>query len=338
MIRTKSTRMFAMAGPVPAGKLDHLHRSLLPALALCVATAAWSQTVPGVGGVQQATPAAASAIAHYRFVSINIPGSTGAYTFGINNSRVVTGAYSDASNATNGFVWRNGRLHTLDNPGSPDTALIKTSNGGVAIGYYGDNTASHAATYSFASGAWTTLPDIPGMPNNLGWDINRSGVAVGYAGGGNNGFGANPTNTAAWIWDPTSQSYSFFSVPAAAQYSTYADSINDKGQIVGAFFDTGGVAHGFLKEGETYTTIDVPGATSTYAYGLNNSGTIAGTWLNLSYWAEGFVRTSGGVVTVVDFPGALETFINGVNDWGDLCGQWADPKTGFWTAFVAFKQ
>lgn len=98
------------------------------------------------------------------------------------------------------------------------------------------------------------------------------------------------------------------------------------------------MAHGFLKEGETYTTIDAPGATYTFAYGLNNSGTIAGTWLNLSYWAEGFVRTSDGTFTVVDFPGALETFINGVNDWGDISGQWADPKTGFWTAFVAFKQ
>jgi hypothetical protein len=47
---------------------------------------------------------------------------------------------------------------------------------------------------------------------------------------------------------------------------------------------------------------------------------------------------SDGTVTVVDFPGALETEIGGIDDRGDICGFWVDPKTGFWTAFVAFKQ
>jgi len=350
MIRTKSTRTLALAGFVPAGKLGHSYRSVLLVLAaLCLTTAAWSQTAIGFRGSrippnvfrgsQPATPSAATpASGQYRFVSFNIPGSTSAYPFGIDIARVVTGFYLDAGNVSHGFAWRNGTLHTLDNPGSSDTALQSVNNGLGAIGYYGDNTASHAAIYSFANGAWTTLPDIPNMPNNLGWGINRSGAAVGYAGGGNNGFGYNPTNPAAWVWDPSSQSYSFFAVPGAPQYSTYADGINNKGQIMGNYFDTNGVAHGFLKEGESYTTIDVPGATSTYAYSINNSGTLAGLWFNLSGWAEGFVRTSDGVFTVVDFPGSLETSLGGVNDRGDICGQWVDPKTGFWTAFVAFKQ
>jgi hypothetical protein len=98
------------------------------------------------------------------------------------------------------------------------------------------------------------------------------------------------------------------------------------------------VAHGYLKAGETYTTIDVPDATGTYAYSINNGGTVAGVWVNLTGWNEGFVRTSDGTVTVVDFPGALETAIGGINDRGDICGWWADPKTGFWTAFVGYKQ
>jgi len=340
MIRTKSTQILALAGFVPAGKLDHSYRSLLPVLALCVASAAWSQTVPrAFSGVQQAPPAAATAAStKYRFISIGIPGSTAGFTDGINNAGVVTGSYFTASNTSNGLVWRNGTLHTLDNPGAADTALIAVNNQGVAVGYYGDNTSSHAATYSLASGAWTMLPDIPGMGNNLGWGINSSGVAVGYAGGGTNGFGNNPTNTVAWIWDPSSQSYSFFSEPDAEQYGTYADSINDKGEILGTYFDTNGVAHGYLKAGETYTTIDVPDATGTYAYSINNGGTVAGVWVNLTGWNEGFVRTSDGTVTVVDFPGALETAIGGINDRGDICGWWADPKTGFWTAFVGYKQ
>jgi len=353
MIRTKVTRTLALAGFVPAGKLGYSYRVLLPVLALCVATAAWSQTAPGFRGgrvppnvprgVQQpkpapTTPARAQTSAQYRFVSISIPGSTDAFPFGINKAGAASGWYVDTGNITNGFVWRNGILRTLDNPGFADTELQSVSNRGVAMGFYGDNNASHAAMYSFASGAWTALPDIPGMPNNLGWGINSAGVAVGYAGAGDNGFGYNPTNATAWIWDPRIQSYSFFAVPDAAQYSTYADAINDKGQIVGTFFDANGVAHGFIKEGETYTSLDVPGAMYTYSYGLNNSGAAVGWFGNLSGWAEGFVRTSDGVFTVVDFPGALETEIGGINERGDICGTWVDPNTGFWTAFVGIKQ
>ncbi len=351
MIRTKSTRTLALAGFVPAGKLVHSYCCLLP-LALCVATAAWSQTPSGLrnrvppnplSGVQQATPAAATpASAEYRFVSIEILGATGTspgglyggFAYGIDNAGVVTGLYNDASNNSHGFVWYNGTLGTLDNPGSLDTALSSVSNLEVAAGYYGDSTTAHAATYSFQSGAWSMLPDISGMPNNEAYGINKSGVVIGVAGGG--GFNG-PSTAASWVWDPSSQSYTFFNVPGAEQYSTYDDAINDRGQVVGSYDDSSGLEHGFLKDGETYTTIDV-GAIYTVAYGINNHGTIVGYWGNLSGWNEGFVRTSDGTVTVVDFPGALETQVGNINDRGDICGLWVDPKTGVWTPFVGFKK
>ena len=341
MIRTKITRMLALAGFAPTGKTSHSYNSLLPLLAFCVASAAWSQTPSGFrgGGAQQSKPATdTQASAQYRFVSIEIPGAigvgpwgAGANAWGINIAGTVTGQYGDASNNSNGFVWQNGTLQILDNPGSPDTVLASVSNRDVAVGYYGDATASHAATYSFAGGAWTTLPDIPGNSSNQGWGINSSGVVVGEA---RVNSASNPT---AWIWDPNAQSYSYFAVPGAAQDDTYPDAINDRGQIVGSFVDTSGAVHGFVKDGEDYTTIDLPGATATYVWGINNSGAIVGPWHNLSGWAEGYVRTGDGVFAVVDFPGALETYVVGINDRGDICGFWADPKTGLWTAFVGYK-
>jgi probable HAF family extracellular repeat protein len=346
MIRTKVTRTLALTGLVPAGKLGHSYGALLTVVALCMATAAWSQTPPTFKGgrvppnvftgVRQPTPAAVTpASAQYRFVSIGIPGSTGAYPYGINNAGLVTGFYSDASFNYHGFVWQNGTFHTLDNPGSVDTALSSVSNRGVAMGAYGDLTTVHAAMYSFPSAAWTALPDISGMTNNEGEGINDFGVAVGIAGGGD--FN-DPSNVASWIWDPSAQSYSFLAVPGATQYSTNAFAINDSGHVVGVFDDANGTEHGFLKEGEAYTNIDLPGATGTFPYNINSSGTIVGQWANLSGWAEGFVRTSDGVFTVVDVPGALESVIGGINDRGDICGYWVDLKTGVWTAFVAFKR
>ena len=335
MIRTKSTQTLALAGHVPAGKLGQSYRSLVPFLTLCAATAAWGQTSPP-------TPAATPASAQYRLISIEIPGgnATG-YSgkggwCGINDAGAVTGTYMDASNNSHGFMRRNGTLHILDNPGSVDTALASINNLGVVVGNYGDLTSSQAAMYSFRSGAWSVLPEIPGQPSNVGIGINDSGAAVGWAGVGD--FNNNLTNTVSWVWDPTSQSYSFLNVPGAPPYSTYANGINDQGQIAGTFFDTSGAAHGFLKQGETYTTIDVPGATGTYGYGFNNSDTIVGAWLNLSGWNEGFVRKSDGTVTIVNFPGGLATWVFNVNDRGDICGYWVDPKSGLGNPFVGFKQ
>jgi len=350
MTRTRSTRTLALAGLVPAGKHSHLYRSLLPVLALCVASAAWSQPVSGArggripnrpGGAQPAQPAAATpATARYRFISIEIPGAIGCggnyycdAAFGINDARLVVGQYQTADSNYHGFVWQNGILHTLDYPGAADTHILGVNNRGVVSGMYdnGDPNTEHVVTYSFQSRAWTMLPDIPNYPNNEGYGINDFGVAVG------NAFGAS--GNVAWIWNPNSHSYTFFAVPGSTQDTTYpGDGINDKGQVVGQYQDSSGVWHGFLKEGETYTTIDPPDSTYTYAIGINNSGTVVGFWENLSGWGEGFVRTSDGVFTVVDFPGGLETLIYGINDWGDICGVWVDPNTGQWTPFVAFRQ
>lgn len=350
MTQTKITQTLALAGSVPAGKLSPSNRSLPLVLALCFASAAWSQTVPGTrgarvplnrpGGAQSATPAAATpANSRYRFVTIEIPSATATcgyhyfceYAGGVNDARLVTGQYQTGSDY-HAFAWQNGILQTLDYPGATDTHLEGVNNRGVAIGDYdnGDTSTEYAVTYSFQSGTWAMLPNIPNYPNNEGYGINDFGVALGQA------FGASANE--AWIWDPSSQAYSFFAVPGSTEYTTYPGLLNDKGQVVGQYQDTSGVWHGFLKEGETYTTIDPPDSIYTYALGINNSGTIAGFWGNLSGGYEGFVRTSDGVFTVVDFPGGLETQIDAISDRGDICGVYISPNTGQWTPFVAFKQ
>ena len=350
MIRTKGTHSLALAGFAPAGKLDHPYRCLLPVLALCLATAAWSQTARPVrggrvapyssGGVQRPKPAPVTeASAQYQFITIEIPGAgTCGYNacnqaFGINNARLVTGYYTDTSGISHGFAWQNGVAHSLDYPGAADTYLYLDSNRGVVIGYYENAAgADTTITYSFPSGAWAVLPDVTGYPNNIGSGINDSGFAVG------NAYSADFSASAAWIWDPSTQSYSFFVVPGSAGNSTDAYAINDKGLVVGQFTDGSGVTHGFLKDGGTYTTIDPPDSTYAYADAINSSGTIVGPWTNLDGWSEGFIRSSDGTITVLDVPGALETQIYGINDRGDICGVAVNAVTGQWTPFVAFRK
>ena len=348
MIQTKITQTFALAGFVPAGKLSYFFRSLLPVLALCVATAAWSQTTFGLrgprpmrGGPGAAQPAklaaATPASAQNNFITIQIPGSAGAYAYNINDGRLVTGDYFDANGNGHGFVWYRGSTHTLDHPGSQDTLPSATNNLGVDIGFYGDLTTGHAATYSLATGTWATLPDIAGLPVNYGDNINDLGVAVGVAGINLDVLQSSGGCSVSWIWDPLKSAYSFFSVPGAAN-GTCANGINDLGQIAGGYFDASGMVHGFLKDGDSYTTFEVPGTgNETGANQINNKGEIAGGFYDASGYDHGYVRSAEGAFTVVDVPGTSNSAVFGINDRGDLCGYYTDAS-GAAHAYVALKK
>jgi probable HAF family extracellular repeat protein len=322
----KMTRTLALAGFAPAGKLSHAYCGLLPVLALCAATAAWSQTAPHRPpivsmGASSAKPAADTpASAHYKFIPIGPQDSLYAVANGINNSGTVTGYYEDTNSNYHGFIWQEGAFKTVDYPGAVDTLLFGTNNRGVAIGYYGDGTTNHTVTYSIQSGTWTALPDIPDYSQNEGYGINDAGVAVG------NAFGSSTAE--AWIWDPATRSYSVLAVPGAAQYSTSPSGLNDKKQVAGYFADASGVYHGFIEQAGAYTIINAPGATDTFPDGININGTIEGQWDDAAFTAQGFLITSAGRFVNLDFPGPEMTAIVGINDHGDICGGYWESPTG----------
>ncbi len=345
MTRTTVTRKLALAGFVPAGKISHSHFSLLPVLAIWLVTAAWSQNtlgvrgpriVPGAGPLAKPAPAT-PATAEYDFITIKIPGSTGANAFNINDGRLVTGDYLDASGNWHGFLWLDGSVHTLDEPGALDSLPSAASNQGVVIGIFGNSTTGSAATYSLASGVWTTLPDVPGVANNYGTGINDLGVAVGEAGSNLQGLeaGAFGACNVAWIWDPLQSAYSFFSVPGAVN-GTCPFGVNNQRQVAGGIYDQIG-AHGFLKDGESFTTIDVPGAAGTGGSWINNRGEIVGSWFDASGANHGYVRSAAGQFTTVDVPGSSGSAAYGINDRGDLCGYYSDA-VGVSYAYVALKR
>jgi probable HAF family extracellular repeat protein len=314
-MQIKLTLTFTLAlSLVTTGRSQSLRRP--PPISLSTATPA------------TATPADTSSKDHYRFISIDIHGSTNAVANGINNDGLVTGYYVDSNSVPHGFVWREGRVEKVDYPGASGTYLFGINNRGTAIGYYVEGTANHAVAYSVWEHTWTVLPDIPEYPQNQGYGINDEGEAVG------NAFSSSAS--VAWIWDAEASSYSFFTVPGAAASTTSPSGLNDKGQIAGYFADASGAYHGFLKEYGTYTTIDVPGALWTFLDGIDNGGAVQGQIYNATYTAEGFVATSGGIFTIVNYPGPMMTAVVGINDRGDLCG-------GYWktfgvnTAFVAMK-
>jgi hypothetical protein len=228
-------------------------------------------------------------------------------------------------------LWQNGSLTTVAYPGVRHTLLGEVNEPGLVVGNYGSVHTQHAAIYDIGTGTWTTLPDLPNLPINIGNGINPQGIAVGSASLGDLSV---QSNSVAWIWDGTA--YSFFTVPGAAGFGTTAGGINAPGQVSGYFQDANGAYHGFVKSGSTFTQIDVPGATDTFGYAINNRTDVAGWYMDPQDEPHGFVL-SGGKFTAIDVPGSFGTTVTGINEKGELAGYWVDAK-GMTHAFTASRQ
>ncbi len=108
---------------------------------------------------------------------------------------------------------------------------------------------------------------------------------------------------------------------------TYANGINDAGQVVGEYATTWAVnQHGYLYQDNTYTTIDDPnaGSAGTIAEGINNLGAIVGFYYDSSNKVHGFIDI-GGAFTTIDNPlGTNGTQLTGINDAGQIVGVYTD--------------
>jgi uncharacterized membrane protein len=100
--------------------------------------------------------------------------------------------------------------------------------------------------------------------------------------------------------------------------STYPGSINNRGEIVGNYADSGGVFHGFTLLNGQYTSLNFPGAADTYASAINDSGEIVGAYL-LSGTLHGFLFANATYSTI-DFPGSNYTGPAGINNLGEIVG------------------
>ncbi len=82
-----------------------------------------------------------------------------------------------------------------------------------------------------------------------------------------------------WASAAHATKYHFTTIDFSGASGTLASDINDAGQIVGFYYESAVVWHGFLLSGGVYTPINVtfPGAYNTAAQGINKTGQIVGT-------------------------------------------------------------
>jgi hypothetical protein len=118
---------------------------------------------------------------------------------------------------------------------------------------------------------------------------------------------------------------------------TLPQKINERGDVVGEFIDSNGVARAFVRfsDGSFSDPIVDPNDTVgfTEGRGINNSRTVAGDYVISDGTLHSFFL-SGGTFTEYDVPGAVQTNLLSINDAASFTGTF-DPGSGIFQAFVS---
>lgn len=270
------------------------------------------------------------ALAAKNFVTIVDPtsGTVSTQATGINSSGLVVGTSYDSSGNSHGFSLSGGTYNAINVPGAAMTTASGVNNAGTITGYVTDNSGGvHGFTqtgvtpvqYDYTPAAATGGATYGSATNTTGaW------TTVGY-------FYDN--SIAAHGFTMLSGSFATLDVTGTT-HSTQALGINDAGTVVGSF-SGGGVTHGFVYDGTSYTQLDDPlGVNGTVATTIDNGGDVGGYYVDGGGVTHGFVRMDGAFYTVDDPNAGGITAILGINDQRAVVGYYVDPN-GVMTGFQA---
>jgi hypothetical protein len=200
--------------------------------------------------------------------------------FGLNNRGQATGVYNDPGavpgpdgllppGAVHGFIRdRNGRITGFDVPFPYLHAISDINDRGETVGYYDTPSGPGGAFLRERDGEITPIA-VPGAgPFTFPWDLNDRGQVVGYYADEDTRLNPDgslpPHKVHGFVWD--GGRFSRFDAPGSL--ATFAYGVNNRGQIVGSYFDAARRQHGFVLERGRYRTLDAPGR----PYGRDNDG------------------------------------------------------------------
>lgn len=238
---------------------------------------------------------------------------------GVNNAGNVVGTIgSDLHPETQTAVVWNGNDMTVLQGNSAGANAI--NNHDVIVGYAGNQ------AHKWENGVGTALAVTSDSEYSSATAVNDHGAIVGFISSGAY-FQARATK---WNGDKIS-TLDF----ARNDVATYAQSINNAGQVVGYGFDFDEVRHAELWSADGKVTVltgPEDGTIHSSAFGINNSGWIVGsastgldtygvlwmgtTGINLNQYLDRGLYDSGWRITLA----------NGINDRGDIVAELANVK------------
>jgi hypothetical protein len=180
-----------------------------------------------------------------------------------------------------------------------------------------------------------TVFDVAGATNTWAVSVNAAGQIA--------GFYSDTANVNHGFLREATGSIVTFDAPRATQVEfqgTFAEAINDSGQITG-YFTKSGVPYGFLRDASgSFTTFAAAGDVSgTVPQSINASGQVAGYYTTSNFAQFGFVRSEDGTVISINalnsicyaFGSRAEgcTSLTSINGAGDVTGPWLDANSAY---------
>jgi probable HAF family extracellular repeat protein len=187
--------------------------------------------------------------------------------YGINDEGQIVGTYvNNAASAQYGFLYSGGHYKTIKDPLA--TAVYTNAFGindlGDIVGDFGNLNTKVGAGFLYVNGTYTTISDPLGNEYSAAFDINNLGEIVGqYA------TGSSTTLTGIYGFLYKDGAYITISVPGALY--TFAQGINDFGQVVGTYQNNIGGGWFLYRDG-TYEIF--PGGLG--AHGINDFVQVVG--------------------------------------------------------------
>lgn len=191
-------------------------------------------------------------------------------TTAINNKGEVHGYYCCDYYGDGSYMWNpSGQDVPANYPNSYSTDVYGNNDAGDLVG--------NAATDSFWGGFKRFSGNFSEVTVGGPIDINNMRRMVGVY-DDENGFLTDENGNLVATFQPTGSTW------------TYPMNINESGQIVGHYMDSGWNWHGFIRKPDgTITTVDIAGATDTGFLGINDSGQIVGYYVDSQGSYYGFV-------------------------------------------------
>lgn len=202
-------------------------------------------------------------------------GKVASFAVAPNERGDITGTYYEGRmfhSPAHGFLLdKSGVMTTLDFPTGVDTWAYKITDYGTVVGKWfikdalGTVLAMHG--YVWKDGAFSDVM-YPGSADTMVLGINERGESVGswdtdYYNGPSHGY----------LY--SKGTYTTIDVPFTDSLGDFATDINEKGEIVGQFWDAD-KTYAYLKVGSAFTRFDCPGSVSTGFEGINNKGQMVG--------------------------------------------------------------